>query len=134
MNAPELKPSPFCGSGLAQGETTYTNASFSGVEFHQRGQIGLPEVYCSTCGAVGPPHEAEADAIAAWNARADLCDAQATEITRLRAQVDLLTKVERAAAELEAGLGEPNAKVGSLRVQLAAALADFFNQKREGGK
>ena len=62
-----------------------------------------------------------------------ICGRRAAEITRLRAMVDLLTKVKRAAAELEAGLGIPNAKVGSLRVKLAAALATY-QQKREGGE
>lgn len=66
----ELLPCPFCGSGPAQSENRFTNASFSGVEIHSRGQVGMPEVYCGTCAAVGPPHPTETEAITAWNRRA----------------------------------------------------------------
>lgn len=52
----ELKPCPFCG-----GEARYTEKS----RFH----IGW--VYCPGCGAASGYYNTEAEAIAAWNTRAE---------------------------------------------------------------
>ena len=69
MNA-ELKPCPFCGAGEA---TDNNNASFSGVELMVAG-ADRPYVWCGTCCASTRLAATDAEAIAAWNTRADLVD------------------------------------------------------------
>lgn len=64
----ELKPCPFCGSGLAREPGRYTNASFSGVELMLGN--GSWFVWCGTCCCEGRRSLDKAEAIAAWNTRA----------------------------------------------------------------
>lgn len=64
----DLKPCPFCGSGLAKGPGRYTQASFSGVEVMD--DLTNPYVWCGTCCARTLTCDSVAEAIAAWNTRA----------------------------------------------------------------
>lgn len=67
---PGLLPCPFCGSGVALGPGRYTQASFSGVEMQTLGESDH-HVWCGTCGAQGSTEATEAEALTAWNTRAD---------------------------------------------------------------
>lgn len=64
----DLKPCPFCGSGVAR---TVGNAGFSGVELMGAG-TDRPFVWCGTCGSAGSFEDSDCKAIAAWNTRAIL--------------------------------------------------------------
>jgi hypothetical protein len=61
----DLKPCPFCGSGIAR---TIGNAGFSGVELMGAG-TDRPYVWCGTCGSAGSFENSVDKAIAAWNTR-----------------------------------------------------------------
>lgn len=68
-----IKPCPFCRSGRAPGFGGYTQAYFSGgVELIEENR-SPPSFYvwCGSCGSKGPPERTAAEAIAAWNTRAD---------------------------------------------------------------
>jgi Lar family restriction alleviation protein len=90
-SAPELNPCPFCGSGPA---TIRQNASFSGTELLRDYYHKFWWVNCGTCGAAGPREPTGAEAIAAWNRRADAIPLSAAlahpEVRALVAERDAL--------------------------------------------
>ena len=54
---PHMKPCPFCGA--------------TGEDLYNPGDSWKPQIICSVCWAKGAAGETEADAIAAWNQRAE---------------------------------------------------------------
>lgn len=92
--APELLPCPFCGYGVAE----------AGRE-PQR--LNLWHVFCSECDSGGPSCETEAEAIAAWNRRADLAAPSAPAHDLRQRIYDLLRDYRQFEVHDEDGSGYP---------------------------
>lgn len=99
MEALELKPCPFCGSGM-EGNVTDHPAGFA------KDSSGHSAVNCCECDAVGPFRDSLERACAAWNTRT--ATALQEEVERLKIEnwqlkqaLDLFDKMHRAALAKE---------------------------------
>lgn len=108
----DLKPCPFCGSGVAR---TVGNAGFSGVELMGAG-TDRPFVWCGTCGSAGSSEDSDCKAIAAWNRRA-IPAVQPTVSPDVAALVETLDKIE--AAQRDTGQEFPTAAWLEFRAAIA---------------
>jgi Lar family restriction alleviation protein len=90
MSAPELKPCPFCGEAASMRDDTYHKTAVF--------------ISCGTLGCFGSDQwdEEEADAVKAWNTRADLCDPMQDERVKRLVQAlrDVIAEYERGLAPL----------------------------------